>query len=32
MENSKTKKSKKKFVIIFGIIISIIMFAVGTAT
>ena len=32
MENNKIKKSKKKFVIILGIIISIIMFAIGTAT
>ncbi len=32
MENNKIKKSKKKFVILLGVIISIIMFAVGTAT
>lgn len=32
MENIKAKKSKKKFVIILGVIISIIMFSVGAAT
>lgn len=32
MENNKPKKSKKKVVILLGVIISIIMFAIGTAT
>jgi len=32
MENNKAKKSKKKYVIIVGVIICIIMFAMGVAT